>query len=62
MTSKQAKQASKRSPFPFLVLQVNKNDVNLNTTLPIKEEGSLITIPALRSRPSVQGYLTWVEG
>jgi hypothetical protein len=30
---------------PFLVLQVNKNDLNLDTTLPIKEEGTLVSIP-----------------
>lgn len=36
---------------PFLVLQVNKNDLNLDTTLPIKEKGTLVSIPALRSRP-----------
>lgn len=30
---------------PFLVLQVNKNDLNLDTTLPIKEKGTLVSIP-----------------
>jgi hypothetical protein len=30
---------------PLLVLQVNKKDVNLNTSLPIEGNDSLITIP-----------------